>query len=740
MDCSTSSDERNDQEGITSRDLLGLNRQLREQAEKLKQLNRELIDGEQRLRLAIETGRIGLWVWNSTDVANSGDWSPRLKEIFGLPPGTEVTHELFLKCVHPDDRERVNAAVMQALAGVNGGNYQAEYRTINPNDGTQHWVTARAQAFFDKEGKPFRFIGTLMEITDRKQVEEVTLRMNEQLERRIVERTTDLERANQTLIAEAEERKRAVEALRQTEEQFRKAIDTIPGLVWTSLPDGHIDFLNKRWLDYTGLSHDAASGWGWQVAVHPDDLPGLIAYWKSILAAEEAGEYEARLRRFDGQYRWFLFRGVPLRNEEKKLIKWYGTNTDIEDRRASEHLARGQLNALTRTLDSLSRESDPDQLPKHVVTTIAMQMGAHSVTIWERNGDVLDLLGILEEGRFRTRRETGYFGGSIPVTGHAPPMWVEALQKGEYAVIEDVYKDDSHFILSDGRSTIWRREDLTPTFVALKNHMVSQGIRGLLISPMMLGGQLEGIVGIRFTGNRTFTCEDIELMKALAHQAMLAVQLMRLSRQSRVAAVEAERNRMAQEIHDTLAQGLTGIIVQLEAAEDARSKDLDLESEEHLTRAGRLARESLHEARASVRALKPRALTEQHLCSALAELIERTTKGSSVLGEFAVEGAPARLPDAWEQNLLRMVQEGLANTLRHAQATHFTAKLIFTVPEVCLELADNGRGFDPKTIESGLGLRGLRERTEAMGGILRLDSQPGKGTIIHATLPTVGAA
>ena len=619
-------------------DLVDLNKRLSAQAAQLARLNQELVDGEQRLRLAMETGRIGLWVWNSTDVANSGDWSPRLKEIFGLPPGTEVTHELFLSCVHPDDRDRVNHAVMQALAGARAGTYQEEYRTINPQDGSQHWVTARAQAFFDKEGKPFRFIGTLMEITDRKQVEEVNRRMNEELERRIVERTADLEQANRTLVTEAEERKRAVDALRQTEQQFRKAIDTIPGLVWTSQPDGHIDYLNKRWLDFTGLSETEATGWGWQAAVHPDDLSGLVAYWKSILAAEEAGEYEARLRRFDGLYRWFLFRGVPLRDQDQKLIKWYGTNTDIEDRRASEHLARGQLTALTSTLDSLSRESDPDQLPKHVVTTIATQMGAHSVTIWERNGDLLDLLGIFEEGRFRTRRETGYFGGSIPVVGAAPPMWVEALQKGEYAVIEDVYKDDSHFTLSDGRSTIWRREDLTPTFVALKDHMVSQGVRGLFISPMMLAGRLEGIVGIRFTGDRSFTCEDIELMKALAHQAMLAVQLMRLSRQSRVAAVEAERNRMAQEIHDTLAQGLTGIIVQLEAAEDARSQDLATESEEHLVRAGRLARECLHEARASVHALKPRALTGQHLCSALAELIERTTKGSSVAGAICGRG------------------------------------------------------------------------------------------------------
>jgi PAS domain-containing protein len=103
-----------------------LNDPLQQQADELRKLNRELADHEERLRLAIETGRIGLWVWNSTDAANSGDWSPRLKEIFGLPPEAEVTHELFLQCVHPEDRGRVNKAVMDALAGVNGGTYQED--------------------------------------------------------------------------------------------------------------------------------------------------------------------------------------------------------------------------------------------------------------------------------------------------------------------------------------------------------------------------------------------------------------------------------------------------------------------------------------------------------------------------------------------------------------------------------------------------------------------------------------
>ena len=368
---------------LIEEELRRLNVELSQQADHLRQVNQTLLDSEQRLRLAIETGRIGLWVWNSTDLTNVGDWSNRLKEIFGLPLDAEVTHDMFLKCVHPEDRERVNQLVMQALAGANGGEYRAEYRTIHPRDASEHWVTARGQAFFDSEGNALRFIGTVMDITERKRAEESSARLNLELEQRIAERTADLAQINRALQAEIEGRKKTERALKQSEDRLRLAIDTIPGLVWSGLPDGHIDYVNKRWTDYTGLTVEQASGWGWEAAIHPEDLPGLLAYWRSILASGTAGEYEARLRRFDGEYRYFLFCGVPVYDDLGKLVKWYGTNTDIEALRASEHLARGQLEALTETLTALSRESEPEKSLEHVLRTTGCRLNAHSLSVWE---------------------------------------------------------------------------------------------------------------------------------------------------------------------------------------------------------------------------------------------------------------------------------------------------------------------------------------------------------------------
>ena len=128
------------------------------------------------------------------------------------------------------------------------------------------------------------------------------------------------------------------------QDDLRRVVDSLPGLVWTSLPDGYVDFLNQRWCDYTGLSLDKARGWGWNSAIYPEDLPALLDYWRSILASGEPGEMEARMRRFDGKHRWFLFRASPSRDASGKVVRWYGTNTDIEERKvAEEALREGEL-------------------------------------------------------------------------------------------------------------------------------------------------------------------------------------------------------------------------------------------------------------------------------------------------------------------------------------------------------------------------------------------------------------
>jgi PAS domain S-box-containing protein len=120
------------------------------------------------------------------------------------------------------------------------------------------------------------------------------------------------------------------------ENDLNHVVDLLPGLVWTALRDGQVDFLNQRWCEYTGLSIAEACGEGWQTAIHRDDLPELLNRWRSILASNAAGEMEARLRRSDGEYRWFLFRTRPLADASGQIAKWCGLNIDIDEVRQAE--------------------------------------------------------------------------------------------------------------------------------------------------------------------------------------------------------------------------------------------------------------------------------------------------------------------------------------------------------------------------------------------------------------------
>ena len=122
----------------------------------------------------------------------------------------------------------------------------------------------------------------------------------------------------------------ALAAIKDSATNLRRVIDTIPTLAWCNSADGPNEFLNKRWHEYTGSSHEESTGWGWQSAFHPEDVPPLMKKWQELLTSGEPGEIEARLRRHDGVYRWFLIRVEPFRDEHGRLLKWYGTSTDID--------------------------------------------------------------------------------------------------------------------------------------------------------------------------------------------------------------------------------------------------------------------------------------------------------------------------------------------------------------------------------------------------------------------------
>ena len=136
--------------------------------------------------------------------------------------------------------------------------------------------------------------------------------------------------------SESHELSDALEKLGQETARLQSLIDTVPSFLWTSFPDGSKEFLNRRWYEYTGLTLEQGKGWGWKVVVHPDDLDRLIREWLALLNDPKPGELETRIRRYDGEYRWFLIRVLPEFDAEGNVVRWLGSDTDIEDRKRAE--------------------------------------------------------------------------------------------------------------------------------------------------------------------------------------------------------------------------------------------------------------------------------------------------------------------------------------------------------------------------------------------------------------------
>jgi PAS domain S-box-containing protein len=192
-------------------------------------------------------------------------------------------------------------------------------------------------------------------------------RLNEDLEQRVIERTNDLRVANEELRKEIAERKQAEDALRRSEDRIRLIIDTIPTMAWSIRPDGAVDFVNQRWMDYTGISLEEESEEPTR-PIHPEDVPRVMERWLVEMEVGEPYEDELRLRRADGEYRWFLVRTAPLRDEQGSLVKWYGVSIDIEDRKRAEDRLKTtteQLRALSARLQS-AREEEGTRIAREI--------------------------------------------------------------------------------------------------------------------------------------------------------------------------------------------------------------------------------------------------------------------------------------------------------------------------------------------------------------------------------------
>ena len=231
-------------------------------------------------------------------------------EYFGKPHD-DLKNWALSDAVHPDDLPRVIQARIKSIE--EGGIYDIEHRCRRA-DGVYRWFQVRGLPVRDAE---------------------------------------DTITAWYLLLTDIDDRKKAEEALQSAERNLAAIINTIPTTAWTTRPDGYCDFLNQVWLEYAGMSAEQAEGWGWAEAIHPDDRENLVDEWQLCLVSGTPVDTEARIRRFDGSYRWFLFRANPLRDESGKIVKWYGTTIDIEDRKQREETLRASELSWRQIIDNI---------------------------------------------------------------------------------------------------------------------------------------------------------------------------------------------------------------------------------------------------------------------------------------------------------------------------------------------------------------------------------------------------
>ena len=273
--------------------------------------------------------------------------------------------------VHPVDLPQVKVAWQHAVE--TGFPYEFEHR-LRRADGEYRWFVSRGLPLRCANGHIVRWYNLLTDIHARKQSEETLRRSEAALQK-------------------------AFDEIKKSEAKLRQAVDAIPALAWCNLPDGPNEFLNKRWYEYTGLSTEESTGWGWHVAFHPEDLPPLMEKWQELLISGEPGEIEARLRRFDGVYRWFLISAEPLHDEAGRIVRWYGTSTDIEDRKQAEDRLRQENVALKRAEEKIrGQEAELRQMLEFTPQFVAV-FGPNRERLFI-NRIALDYLGIsLDEWR-----------------------------------------------------------------------------------------------------------------------------------------------------------------------------------------------------------------------------------------------------------------------------------------------------------------------------------------------------
>ncbi|OGN92304.1 MAG: hypothetical protein A2Z70_03890 [Chloroflexi bacterium RBG_13_48_17] len=406
-------------------------------------------------------------------------------------------------------------------------------------------------------------------------------------------------------------------------------------------------------------------------------------------------------------------------NDMAKALKesYTGLEQKVAERTAQERQRAEQLRTVNEVSRKISSIVKLDELLPYVGNLLRETFHYYNVNIYllEPSSGSLALKALCLSGQ----KSVIPIGVPLEVDEESIVGWV--AQTGEPILANDVSENPRYRAVEALRDT-----------------------RSELAVPVKMGNNVIGVLDIESTDVDAFGEADLYTAQTLADQLAVAIDNARLYDETRQMAVMEERNRMAREIHDTLAQGFSGIILQLEAAEQALGSDLPA-LQRHLNQARNLARKSLAEARRSVWNLRPQALEQRPLADAIKQEVERFSQSTGVSVKFNVLGDRRDLSPELEAGILRIFQESMTNVRKHAKATAVEVNLTFGESAAELDVRDNGIGFKPKISGDGdksvkkrdtFGLISMRERARGLGGTFEVQSQRGKGTLVKIVIPT----